>query len=208
MQPVRPDPRLPGVLSSVQVRERDEGFVAFVRAHRTGLVRTAAMWCHGDVHRAEDLVQTALGRVYVAWSRVRAGTRLAYTRRAMYHAMLDEHRRPASRRERSTAEVPDHAAPSDPTSASVREVDALLLAALAALPTRMRAAVVLRHLDGLSVVETAAVLGCSTGTVKSQTARGLDHLRAALGDAGAERPPPPDRNPSASPLRSVREALS
>ena len=118
-------------------------------------------------------MQGALIRVYLAWAP--RTDDLAYVRRAMVNAAIDHHRRPFSRRERTMSTLPERGV----TDAS-DHADPELIAALAALPSRMRAAVVLRHVEGLSVREAAAALGCSEGTVKSQTARGLDKLRDAL----------------------------
>ena len=91
------------------------------------------------------------------------------------NAHLDEERRPYRRRERSHADLPEIQAESPPDV-----TDAAVFSALAELPPRMRAAVILRHLHDASVAETADALGCSEGTVKSQTARGLARLREAL----------------------------
>jgi RNA polymerase sigma-70 factor (sigma-E family) len=156
---------------------RDEEFRSYVLASRGQLVRTATFLTSGDRHAAEDLVQTALMRLYVAWPRVRDETVDAYARKAMLNALIDNRRRPASRLERSRSDVPDVAV-ADPLP--FNETESAVFAALAALPPRMRAAVVLRHLLELSVTETADALNCSEGTVKSQTARGLTQLRDAL----------------------------
>ncbi|WP_342769508.1 SigE family RNA polymerase sigma factor [Nocardioides silvaticus] len=159
-------------------RDRDREFADFVRAHRGGLVTTARLLAAGDGHLAEDLVQTALVRVYLAWGRARSGNPLAYARRTLVNCTADHHRRGSTRREHAAAELPDTAAA--PGAGRSEELDAELVAALGALPPRMRAAVVLRHVHDLSVDDTAHALGCSVGTVKSQTARGLEKLRAAL----------------------------
>src|SRR4051794_3795131 len=159
--------------------DRDAAFRAFVAARRPALVRTATLLAAGDAHAAEDLVQTALTRLYVAWPRVdREHGPEAYARRILVNALVDERRRPWSRRESSRAELPDVPAEA-PGSAEDRDA---VRRALAALAPRMRAAVVLRHWLGYDVAECAQLLGCSEGTVKSQTARGLDRLRALLSD--------------------------
>jgi RNA polymerase sigma-70 factor (sigma-E family) len=155
---------------------RDEQFRTYVLNSRGHLLRTATFLTSGDRHGAEDLVQTALMRLYVAWPRVRPETVDAYARKSMLNALIDNRRRPAARFERSRAAVPDVPVDDPPPS----ETETAVFAALAQLPPRMRAAVVLRHLLDLSVAETADALNCSEGTVKSQTARGLDQLRAAL----------------------------
>lgn len=151
-------------------------FEQYVAARRTSLRRTAYLLC-GDWDRAEDVVQDALARLYVHWRRAsRAGSVDAYARRTVVNAFLAEGRRPW-RRERSTDAVPDRAY-ADPT-ATADDRDALLQA-LAQLGPSQRAIVVLRYWDDLSVEETAAMLGTSTGNVKSQAARGLAHLRTVL----------------------------
>lgn len=164
--------------------ERSVEFVAFARAHRTDLVRTATLLCAGDEAFAEDVVQTTLTRLYLSWSRVRrADSSLAYARRSLTHAFIDEARRAHRRRETTYADPAD-ALPTEPaadgTDPELREV---VLAALASLGPRQRAVVVLRHWHDLDVAETARILGCSTGTVKSQNARALAHLRTVLGAA-------------------------
>ncbi len=148
-------------------------FEAFVRSHRGALVATATSLTAGDRHLAEDLTQNALVRLYLHWGRARSTRVEAYARRTLVNCFLDHRRRAWVSRERSFEDLPDSATESGAD-------DPELLAALRALPPRMRAAVVLRHVEDLSVEEVAEVLGCSTGTVKSQTARGLAKLRAHL----------------------------
>jgi len=121
------------------------------------------------------VVQTALTRLYLAWPRVRPETAGAYARRCVVNAAMDDRRSLFSRREQVRAQLPDVAAV-DPQ----REDAAALLALLATLPAGMRAAVVLRYVEGLSIAETADAMGCSEGNVKSQSARGLDRLREAF----------------------------
>jgi RNA polymerase sigma-70 factor (sigma-E family) len=162
------------------LRPRDEDFEKYVRDRRAGLLRFAMVLTSGDGYIAEDLVQTALTRLYVAWPRARSFSVDVYTRRIIVNALIDEKRRPAARQETSTAEPPEGALP-DEVSGTTSDSD--LLQALAALPSGMRAAVVLRHVEGLSVAETARTLRCSQGNVKSQTARGLDRLRELLAEA-------------------------
>jgi RNA polymerase sigma-70 factor (sigma-E family) len=134
------------------------------------LRRTAFLLC-GDWQLAEDLVQVAFEKVYASWSRLREPD--AVLRRTLVRCWVDETRRP-HRRERSVAEVPDRS-----VDAPERES---LSHALAAVPPRQRACLVLRFYDDLSVAETARLLGCTEGTVKSQTSRGLEALRLVLGE--------------------------
>ena len=168
---------------------RDEEFSAFVLASRPGLLRSACLLTAGDWHTAEDLVQVALAKLYVAWPRVRqSGTQVAYAWRILVNAHIDEVRRPRWRREQSVAAPPDTPDPSALTAFPDGLDGGAVRAALATLPPGMRAAVVLRHWADFSVEETAQILGCSAGTVKSQTAKGIARLRDLLGDAATPLP--------------------
>jgi len=159
---------------------RDEEFSAFVIGRRVGMLRSACLLTAGDPHLAEDLVQTALARIYVAWPKVqRSDSPDAYARRILVNAYIDEVRRPRWRREQSVAQPPDRADTALGGWPGAVDGDAIR-AALAALPRRMRAAVVLRHWMDLSVEETAGLLHCSEGTVKSQTAKAITRLRGLL----------------------------
>jgi RNA polymerase sigma-70 factor (sigma-E family) len=160
----------------MRATERDTEFVDFVTAQRTALLRMARLLTAGDGAGAEDLVQTTLTRLYLHWTRVRrAGNPVGYARTSLTHAFVDEQRRAYKRRELTTDVVTDRSAPDDD-----RELPALVLAALAQLAPRQRAVVVLRHFLDLDVAETARILGCTTGTVKSQNAKALDRLRSVL----------------------------
>lgn len=153
----------------------DGGFVAWATARRDALRRTAFLLC-GDWHRADDLVQETLVRLHRRWPSVAIEGADAYARKILTNVATDERRRPW-RREISTDQLPDR-------SFTPREQSGLdrLGAALAATPPRQRAVLVLRFFEDLSVEQTAAVLGCTAGNVKSQTARGLDRLRRLLDD--------------------------
>jgi RNA polymerase sigma-70 factor (sigma-E family) len=159
--------------------DREMEFREFVNARWTSLVATAYL-VTADRGLAEDCVQEALARVHRRWRSLREeGEPVAYARRATLNAAL------SWRRRRRIAEVPldvaaDPAAPEDPVSA----VDPQLVAALRSLPPRMRAVVVLRFLEDRSEAETARALGCSVGTVKSASSRGIARLRAALEPPG------------------------
>jgi RNA polymerase sigma-70 factor (sigma-E family) len=163
-------------------RVREDQFRAYVLQSRGSLLRTATLLASGNAHQAEDLVQTVLLRMYVSWPRIRSDTRDAYARKILVNAHLDERRRSYARHEQNHAEVPDVAVEAAPPS----DTEAAVFRALAELPPRMRAAVILRHLHDASVAETADALGCSEGTVKSQTARGLAQLRATLAKLSKE----------------------
>ena len=161
---------------------RDEEFSAFVTGRRVALLRTACLLTAGDPHLAEDLVQTALARMYVAWPKVRRSESAdAYARRVLVNAYIDEVRRPRWRREQTVPDLPERPDADPPDAVDGAEIRA----ALAELPKRMRAAVVLRHWLDLSVEETAGLLNCSEGTVKSQTAKGIARLRGLLGGGAA-----------------------
>ena len=157
--------------------ERDEQFHSFVLSQRAGLVRTATLLTAGDAHLAEDLVQSALTKLYVAWpSFRRADNPEGYLRRTLVNTLTDERRRWWRRHERSMAEPPDQVR----DEAGGAELDEGLRSALRELPPKMRAAVVFRYFYDLDVADTADALGCSVGTVKSQTARALVRLRNVL----------------------------
>jgi RNA polymerase sigma-70 factor (sigma-E family) len=165
------------------VGRRDGEFIAFTTTHRRDLLRTATLLCAGDQDTAEDLVQTTLTRLYLSWSKVRAAeSPLAYARGSLTHAFVDEMRRAHRRRETYPASLPlvtsvGADAGGDPDV----DLRRAILAALATLGPRQRAVVVLRHWHDLDVEQTARLLGCSPGTVKSQNSRALAHLRDALG---------------------------
>ena len=159
--------------------DRDAEFTAYVAARQAHLRRVAYAVC-GDWTRAEDLLQTALTKLYVAWPRLhRDGREDAYVRQIIVRANLDEVRRPWRRREALGLGGVDAAAPDPP---AVEERSALL-DALQALPEMQRKVVVLRHWLGLSVEETAADLRISPGTVKSHSHRGLAALQARMAPA-------------------------
>ena len=155
---------------------RDTEFEAYVAQRRTHLRRVAYLLC-GDVHAAEDLVQTALMKLYVAWPRVRAESVDAYARRILVNSSIDESKRPW-RREAPGLDGIDEI---DRTAEGFATEDrSAVIAALARLPAGQRRAVVLRHFLGLSVEETAADLDCTAGTVKSQTSRAIARLNEML----------------------------
>jgi RNA polymerase sigma-70 factor (sigma-E family) len=160
-------------------------FTAYFSARRTWLRGVAYMLCQ-DWHRADDLLQTTAIRLYARWGRAGQIENLdAYVRRILVNAYLAELRSPWWKR------VIPHWEDVDGAVAATDPAEALdLRAALGELPPRQRATVILRYYDELSVQETADVLRCSPGTVKSQTARALATLRRTLSDGedGAEVP--------------------
>ena len=152
--------------------EREE-FTAWARARQGNLLR-AAMLLTGDAHAAEDLVQEALAKVAARWPRLRHGSPDAFARKVMYHDSISAWRR----RRREVLVAVDVDVPTAPgTAGSDRRRE--LMAALAELTPRQRAVVVLRYFDDLPERDTAAVLGVSVGTVKSQTHLALRRLREA-----------------------------
>lgn len=155
--------------------EEDGHFVAFVRSAATPLLRSAWFIC-GDAHQAEELVQDALERVYLAWPRIERGKELAYARRTMLNGHIDRRRKLS--RERLTAVVPDAGLPG-PNEDSVH-----LVRALQRLSLRERQIVVLRYYADLPEAEVAATLGVSVGTVKSTASRALARLREQLAPEG------------------------
>jgi RNA polymerase sigma-70 factor (sigma-E family) len=164
--------------------EEEASYVEFVQARQAHLRRIAYAVC-GDWHRADDLLQTALVKLYVAWPRLHlAGREEAYVRRILVRADIDESRRPW-RRERPGLAGHD---PVGRVGLGVEDRSALF-EALQRLPAMQRKVVLLRHWLGMSVAETAAELRIGTGTVKSHSSRGLHALEAALAE-----PPLPDRH--------------
>lgn len=149
-------------------------FDAFVVARSSALLR-AAWLLTGDWLLAEDLLQTALAKSYLAWGRIRRdGDPEGYVRRVLFTTYVTWWRR-RWRIERPASSVPDRPDADDAfEQIDLREA---IVHALAGLPRRQRAVVVLRYYCDLSVDETANVLGCSIGTVKSQAAKGLARLR-------------------------------
>jgi RNA polymerase sigma-70 factor (sigma-E family) len=149
-------------------------FADYAAARALSLRRTAYLLT-GDWHRADDVTQATLTKLYLAWRRIERRDGLdAYVRKMLVNAALDEKRR-SWRREWATPDLPDHAAPADRADDRMQ-----LRKALEGLPKTQRAVVVLRFWEDLSVADTAAVLGIREGTVKSAAARGLAALREVL----------------------------
>lgn len=153
----------------------DAEFRDYVTARMTGWRRTAYLMCR-DWHLADDLVATVLDKLYRRWTRRSAINDLdAYVHGMLARAVIDETRRPWRREHPVDFALPDGAV----QAGDARSVDRLTLDSyLAQLGPRRRAVLVLRFYCDLSVEETAEALGISHGTVKSQTARGLETLRA------------------------------
>lgn len=152
---------------------RDLDFSEYFAARVQRFRRVAFAFC-GDWHEAEDLVQVMFVQLYRRWRRVRPDTVDAYARRILLNLFLTGRR--ASGREYVTSSPPETESPPARDSHVRLDVER----ALSGLTPRQRAMVVLRFLEDLPVAEVASLLGVAEGTVKSQTARGVEALRAAL----------------------------
>jgi len=158
--------------------DRDADFTAYLEARQGRLLRTAYLLT-GDQHQAEDLLQTSMAKLYLAWDKVRdRGSIDAYARRILVNEHNSAWRRPWRRSERST----DFADEGAPVGTPVRHdydegVSDAVWRIVQTLPRRARAVVVLRYYEQLTEAETAEVLGISIGTVKSQNARAMASLR-------------------------------
>lgn len=152
-------------------------FEEFAHARTPHLYRSAWLLC-GDRHRAEDLVQETLAKVYVRWHR-RLATPIdnpaAYAQTALVRTFISAQRR-RSNHEQPVEVLPDHGRPDDDPDLRIA-----LAAALAELRPLDRAVLVLRYLDDVSVVETGNRLGISPGAVRTRSLRALDRLRSVLG---------------------------
>ena len=162
----------------------DAGFEAYVVARGDALHRTAYLLTH-DHALAEDLVQTALAKAWPAWGRIRTEPD-AYVRKVIVNTFATWWRRRWNG-ERPTETLPDVASADHGDAVATR---AGLVDALALLPRRQRAVVVLRYFEDLTEAQTADVLGISIGTVKSQTSKALAQLRVspALAESGEPLP--------------------
>ncbi|WP_028652308.1 SigE family RNA polymerase sigma factor [Nocardioides halotolerans] len=157
-------------------------FSDFVEARSGSLFRTAYLMV-GEHQLAQDLLQEALVKTLIAWPRLRDRDNVeAYTRRIIVTTSISWRRR-RSFHERPSEALPERATP-DPTEATVTH-DAVV-AALLTVPPRQRAAIVLRYYEDLTEAQTAEVMGCSVGTVKSQVFAGLTRLRGLLGHSFEE----------------------
>lgn len=164
------------------MRPDDTQFRELARTKSLPMRRVAYLLC-GDWHLAEDLVQSALAKMYRAWPRVRRKEMVDQLfRTVLLRCWIDESRRPWRRTEQRDGVVPDVVDPAADPALGVESGNHLLVRALRDLAPRQRAVIVLRYVEGLSVAEVAVALKCSEGNVKSQASRGLETLRAALGD--------------------------
>jgi RNA polymerase sigma-70 factor (sigma-E family) len=175
----------------VRTTRRDDEYTEFVAARLQALRRLAHLLCQ-DWHHADDLVQLTITRLYVHWHQVRVmDYPEAYARTILVREFLRQRRSGWARKVSLPGEIPDWLEVSDDRDDAI-DVNA----ALAELPPRQRATLVLRFYCDQTVDQVAEVLGCSPSTVKSQTSKGLGSLRLALlpadpiGDYGAARPGP------------------
>jgi RNA polymerase sigma-70 factor (sigma-E family) len=181
--PGSPDPYPSVVRRMARVDRFADEFDTFVRARTPALLR-AAYLLTGDQHLAEDLVQSALARTHRAWGRLHdQGNVEAYTRKVMYHLQVSWWRRPRVA-ESLPGDVPEPRAGHKPDHGDATGTRLMLRRALLRLTARQRAVLVLRFFEDRSEAETAELLGVSTGTVKSQTARALARLRTVAPELG------------------------
>jgi len=160
---------------------RDAEFTDYAQARLPWLRRVAYLLCQ-DWQSADDLVQAAITRLYINWGRARGAASIdAYARTVLVRTFLAERRSAWARRVTLAGGYPDLAA-----AATDHDIRLDVRAALLSLPPRQRATLVLRFYCDLPVDETAKELGCTPGTVKSQTAKGLIALRRALAPVPAE----------------------
>jgi len=156
-----------------------EDFVEFAHARSPQLYRAAWLLC-GDPHRAEDLVQDTLAKVYVRWHRRLAApidNPAGYAQTTLVRTFISAQRR-RSNQERPVAVLPEHGHVEGDA-----DVRITLSAALAELPPLDRAVLVMRYLDDVSVADTASRLGISPGAVRNRSLRALDRLRSLLGSS-------------------------
>jgi RNA polymerase sigma-70 factor (sigma-E family) len=156
--------------------DQQRDFTEFVTTRADSLIRFAYLLT-GDQHAAEDLLQTALAKTAGRWRRIRDSPE-AYVRRVMYHEQVGRWRSPRWSRERLVLTPPDRA-----TDDRTQEIETriTLTQALRALPARKRAVLVLRYYEDLPESEVAKIMGCSIGTVRSQTHQAVARLRELLG---------------------------
>jgi RNA polymerase sigma-70 factor, ECF subfamily len=178
----------------------EEEFREFVAARSSALLRTAYLLA-GDWGTAEDLLQTALTKTYLAWKRLGEIEAVEpYARRVLVNTATSWWRR-RWHGERPTEVLPEQSGPDRHEEALQRDV---MWRHVRALPTRQRAVLVLRYYEDLTEAQTADLLDISPGTVKSQTARALATLRRRLADEGLAPSVLPDRRPAPKPQRVPR----
>ncbi|MEV0145427.1 MULTISPECIES: SigE family RNA polymerase sigma factor [unclassified Nonomuraea] len=158
----------------------EHSFGDFVAARATSLLRVAYLAC-GNEAEAEDLLQTALERTYRNWERIQKDSPEPYVRRVIVNTAISR-----ARRRKILNIIPTRVLPEAPARSTDVDLRHVLMDALRDLPPRQRAVVVLRYWEDLSEAQTAEVLGCSVGTVKSQASKAMAKLRTALGEESME----------------------
>ncbi len=157
---------------------RDAEFADYVAARLPSFRRLAVLLCQ-DWQRADDLVQAAITKLYANWPKAKAADSIdAYVRAIVVREFVDERRSSWARRVTLTGQLPD-----SPAAAHDSDISIDLDAALATLSARQRATLVLRFYCDMNVEQSAQMMGCSAGTVKSQTAKALASLRRLIGSA-------------------------
>lgn len=171
-------------------RSRTDEFLEFAAGRSGHLFRSACLLTSGDTHLAEDLVQETLGRMYALWGRTgligraaRIDNPAAYAQTVLVRAFLS-HRRRRSAGERPLGELPDSAHAR--TSGDDPALRVALLDALAELPPKDRAVIVLRYWEDRSIEETAQAMQVSSAAVRTRSVRALARLRERLGGGIAE----------------------
>ncbi len=167
-------PRLPHERSGGVGVDTRTDFDEFVAARSTALLRTAYLLTH-DHGLAEDLLQTSLARAWFAWGRVEDHPE-AYVRKILVNTYASWWRRRWNG-EVATEELPEATRPRAASGTDSVETGHDLWLAMERLPRRQRAVVVLRYFEDLTEAQTAEVLGCAVGTVKSQASKALAKLR-------------------------------
>lgn len=164
--------------------EHEAEYLEFVRDVGPSLHRMAVA-ASRDRHQAEDLVQVTLEKLYVAWPKIRrdVGNPRAYARTMIVRSLIDDRRRPVTRREINAELLPE----TPVADGTQRVVDRdWLRTALDGLSARQRVSVVLRHLEGLSVAECAQALGTSESNIKAATREGMAALKRSAAAMGEE----------------------
>jgi RNA polymerase sigma-70 factor (sigma-E family) len=183
----------------------EDEFTQFAEAAAGQLLGTAYLLC-GDWHTAEDLVQTTLAKVFASWNRIRArASAPAYARRTLVNTYFVDYRR---RRWREVLSGNVHELPGRDVEPPALELRLELTQALATLPPKARAIVVLRYWEDMSIEQVAAHLGCSPGNVKSQSSRSLDKLRRLLDGSLPEADNPADDHDDIREGRDGRDATT
>ncbi|WP_199035979.1 SigE family RNA polymerase sigma factor [Glycomyces salinus] len=168
-------------------KQQEAEFRAFATAQRASLRKYAFLLC-ADWYEADDIVQKSLTKLFAAWKRVDPGGASAYARKIVTNTYLSHLRRSWVRRERATGDLPDRGTADTPQDDIDRQLE--MADALNGLPPRQRATLILRYWEQLSVEETANAMGCSTGTVKSQTSKAIGTLRRTMSIPAPNDPRP------------------